>query len=245
MEKLDIDQSKLYIIIGIGRSGTSLLQAIMNTFEGFCNKQESRIGPERLSCYSYVIKFNDFSYLENFIKKNWTDKYFVEKTPNSILCLPQLYERFPNANYLFLERNPLKIILSQMNFQPPGERYEKVKELWLKQGNISQEDLKLNFEQLRAKEILKRVKIQIENKSKFQNNITIKYENLLKDLEYHLELIKKTFNISPNINLAKQVLLIPSKSSKNNVYKFTSLSDEEAITMTKESCKLWGYDYSI
>jgi hypothetical protein len=245
MDKLNIDQSKLFIIIGIGRSGTSLLQAVMNTFEGFCNNKESRFGPERLSCYSYVIKFNDFSYLENFIKKNWTDKYFVEKTPNSILCLPQLYDRFPHANYLFLERNPLKIILSQMNFFPPGERYEKEKEIWLKQGNISKEDLKLNFEQLMAKQILKRVKIQIENKSKFHNSISLKYENLVKDLEYHLELMKKTFNISPNIDMAKQVFLVPSNSSKNNIYNFISLTDNDAISMIKESCKLWGYDYNI
>ena len=94
-----IEQSKLFFIIGIGRSGTTILQEVMNTFKGFCNLYESRVGPDRISCYSYILKNNDFSYLEKYIKNNWTDEYFVEKTPNSILCLPQLFKRYPKANY--------------------------------------------------------------------------------------------------------------------------------------------------
>lgn len=244
MAKPDIDQSKLFFIIGIGRSGTSLLQEIMNTYEGFCNTHESRVGSKKLSCYSYVLKSNDFSYLEDFMRLNWSDEFFVEKTPNSILCLPQLSERYPDANYIFLERNPLKIILSQMNFHPPGRKDIKtrLKQLW--QGNFAGKDLVLNFEQFKAKQILKRVESQVTHKSKFCNQITIKYEDLIENLDSHLMLIKDTFNVTPDIPLAKQTLSTPSKSSKKNTYKFTSLSDHAAIDMTRKACELWGYEYA-
>jgi len=237
------DVKKLFFIIGVGRSGTSLLQEIMNTFDGFCNEIESRILPKRISCYSAVIKHNDFSDLEYFSLKNWTRTYFIEKTPNSILCLPQLYEKFSHANYLFLERHPLKILLSQMNFHPPGSSNQKFREKWLEQGNVSKEDLELNFEHFKAKQLLKWIKAQVKSKQKFQNKITIRYENMVKNLESQLIIMKKTFKITPNINLAKQILSRPSKGSKHNSYMITSLTDQEAILLTKEACRLWNYDY--
>jgi hypothetical protein len=238
-----IDQNKLYFIIGVGRSGTSLFQSIMNTFDGFCNQNESRINPGRISCYTYVLKNNDFSFLENYIKKNWTNEFFVEKTPNSILCLPQLYARFPNSKYLFLERNPLEIILSQMNFHPPGKKDEMLRKLWLFQGNISYEDLELNYEQFKAKQLLKWVNSQAENKSRFKNQITVRYENLVKNLTKTISEIQNEFDICADSDLAKQILLQPSASSQNNKYDIKKLTDSKAIDWVKQACNLWDYEY--
>ena len=240
-----IEQSKLFFIIGIGRSGTTILQEVMNTFKGFCNLYESRVGPDRISCYSYILKNNDFSYLEKYIKNNWTDEYFVEKTPNSILCLPQLFKRYPKANYLFLERHPLKILLSQMNLHPPGEKDRLHRQKWLKQGNIGKEDLYLNYEQYKAKQNLKWVKAQVASKELFPNQVTIKYEGFIKEIDSYLRLMEKKFNIIPNFIKAKQVLARQSSSSKKNVYKIQSLSDNQAIKMIMEACSLWNYNYQV
>ena len=50
-----LDQKKLFFIIAPDRSGTSLLQEIMNTFSNFSNRLESRIaGPESDSCVAHA-----------------------------------------------------------------------------------------------------------------------------------------------------------------------------------------------
>ena len=126
-----IDQKKLFFIIAPDRSGTSLTQLLMNTFKGFCNTEESRIsGPDSPSCWEYVIKLNDFSYLEKFINEKWTSEFFVEKSPPSINCMPQISEKFPDANFIFLKRNPLKIILSQLNYSMEFLKLEKENMIW-------------------------------------------------------------------------------------------------------------------
>jgi len=92
------NQEKLFFIIAPDRSGTTLIQEIMNTFSNFCNYSESRIaGPDSPSCWEFVLKHNDFSYLENFIKDNWTSEFFVEKSPPSIHCIPQISNQYLNS----------------------------------------------------------------------------------------------------------------------------------------------------
>jgi len=110
------NQEKLFFIIAPDRSGTTMLQEIMNSFSNFCNYSQSRIsGPDSPSCWEFVQKHSDFSYLENFIKDNWTSEFFVEKSPPSINCIPQISNRYPNANFILLKRDPQKIVLSQLN----------------------------------------------------------------------------------------------------------------------------------
>jgi len=250
--KLLLEQSKMFFIVGLGRSGTTLLQEIMNTFRGFCNLAEARIDPGEtnltlqwpMSCYAFIRKFNDFSYLEKFIKKNWTNEYFVEKTPNSILSLTQLSEKYPDANYIFLERNPIKILLSWMNYQPPGEWDDKKRQYDLEAGNIEKDELLLNYEQHRAKQVLKMVKEQVFKKPFFRNQITIRYEDLIKNLDSHLKLMGKKFDIQPDLKEAQKILSRPSPSSKNNKYDIKSISDPIAINMIKEACSLWNYEYN-
>lgn len=240
-----VDQFKLFFIIGIGRSGTSILQALMNTFVGFCNTRESRVGVDLISCYAFVIKSNDFTNLEKFICNNWNGNYFVEKTPNSILCLPQLFNKYPNAIYIFLERHPIKILLSQMNFFPPGESDRKKRVYDLQIGNIEEKELSLNYEQHRAYQVLKAVKAQVAGKPLFPNQLTIRYEKLINNLESSLLLLQDTFNIIPNIGRAKEVFSGPSCSSRHNKYDIKSISDPEAIKMMSEACSLWHYESCI
>jgi len=244
---VSLNQSNLFFIIGISRSGTSLLQEIMNTFSRVCNLRESTGGflnGIRMNCYAFINQFNDFSYLENFIQKNWTDKYFVEKTPLSILCLDKLHERYPKANYIFLKRHPLKIMLSQMNHQPKGEKDNHLRKRQYESGLITKDDLQLNFEQFKAKQILRIVKLQIKNVHLFSNQITIRYEDFLNNLDSNIKLIANTFNLIPNLEKAKNIFSSSSYSSQQTRYDVKHVDDKKAIEMIKQSCNLWGYDYN-
>ena len=239
------DQSKLFFIIGCGRSGTTLLQEIMNTFEGFCNVNESWTAPHGVSCYAYVQKFNDFTNLEKYIQKNWTDEFFVENTPNSIFSLTQLSQRFPNANYLFLERDPYKILLSVLNYHSTGKKFETKKLRQYVLGNtVDENDFLLDHEEYFAKTHLRMIQEQTSKKSIFKNQIIIKYEDLINDLESQLKLLEKIFSIKPNLQEAKKILSRLSASSKYNTYDTKSISDPQAKKMVSEACSLWNYDFN-
>lgn len=141
-----INEENLFFIIGQGRSGTSILQHIMQTFYDFSNKNfESKEKKTHYNFWDPVILENDFSALENFIERNWTNRYFVEKTPISIYCLAQLHMRFPNSNYIFLERDPNDIVLSQITLPTLNENLRR--QLHLEKQVMEPDDLHLNKQQ--------------------------------------------------------------------------------------------------
>jgi len=232
------NEERLFFIMGIGRSGTTLLQELMNTFDGFCNDTESIDLKNMVSFWMPVQTSNDFSLLENFIEKNWTRKYFVEKMPTSILCLPQLLNRFPKSNYLFLERDPMDIVLSQITL--PAIDEDRREEFHVKNFIMEKEDLDLNKEQYWAKLTLKLTNVQTLYKHKFKKAVTIRYENLIQSLDSHLELIKNTFKVNPDFERARQVLSRPTKSPKST-HEVNELTDELAIEMVKQARRLWDY----
>ena len=235
------DHSKLFFIIAPDRSGTTLLQNIMNTFSNFCNRKESRIaGPQSPSCWDYVIKHNDFSYLEKFIEENWTSEFFVEKSPPSIICLPQISKKFPNANFIFLKRNPFKIVRSQLNLHygiaEMGTRREDLENILLKKGSITP-----IREQIFARQLLKMIKRQIRYKPNYLKSVEIKYEDLIGSLDEQINLLKNYFGIEPNLNKAREHLRQPSSSSTFR-YGVRELTDKVSNDIIKLACKLWRYE---
>jgi len=131
-----------------------------------------------------------------------------------------------------------------MNWHPQGEWDDKKRKYDLEAGNIEKDELLLNYEQHRAKQVLKMVKEQVFKKPLFRNQITIRYEDLIKNLDSHLELIGKKFDIQPDLKEAQKILSRPSASSKNNKYDIKSISDPIAINMIIEACSLWNYEYN-
>lgn len=234
-----INQEKLFFIIAPPRSGTTLLQDLMNTFSGFCNTEESRIsGKNSPFCWRYVLEYNDFSYLEKFIEDHWSKEFFVEKSPPSINCLEQTLERFPDANYIFLERNPEKIIKSIFNLRL---EHSKLGSRKIDLANSMDDDVNLlRFEELKTKRLLEMIKKQVENKPNFKNQVTIRYEHLVDSLDFNLSLLSKTFGIEPDIKKAHQCLDRPSHSSKFR-YGYDTISSKKAKAMMKISCALWNY----
>lgn len=186
-------QTRLFFIIGIGRSGTSLLQEILNCFDDFCNIGESKIyNGHELNLWTPVRETNNFAPLEEFIVNNFTSKYFAEKTPDSILCLEQLINEYPNSNYIFLQRNPEKILLSLLNMF--HDSYD-IKERFYHIENkiMSIDDLFLNREQYYAKMILQQIENQIKFVNDFKNCFILKYEDLISDPELIIDQIERKF----------------------------------------------------
>ena len=237
---MELIQEKIFFIVAPPRSGTTLLQGIMNTFSGFCNKEESRIaGGNSPSCWQFVIRDDDFLPLEKFIREKWDKEYFVEKSPPSIFCLPQIQKRFPNANFIFLERNPNKILQSILNLffgmSQIGRRKEDLGTL------IGNDKTVLKFEEARTRQLLKMITYQIRYKNLFKNQISIKYEDLVSDLEKNILGIEKRFGIQANLKQARKIMDKPSNSS-NFRYWYKELSSNKANSMLNLACKLWGYD---
>ena len=240
VEMQKFDQKKLFFIIAPDRSGTTLLQNIMNTFSNFCNVQESRIaGPGSQSCWDYVIKHNDFSYLEKFLRKKWTSEFFVEKSPPSINCMPQIRKKFPDANFIFLRRDPNKIILSQLNLHfglsEIGYRKADLGNLLLKPNSVP-----LKRERIMAKRLLKMIRNQMKYKHIFQNKFEIRYEDLVNSLDEQINLLGNHFGINPNHKNAQKILSYPTSSATFR-YGIKDLSDKIAKDIIKTTCKLWDY----
>jgi len=236
-------QRKLFFIIGVGRSGTSLLQELMCTFSGFCNKKESKIsGPRSMTCWTPVRKSNDFSYLENFILKNWTDEFFVEKTPDSILCIPQMVQKFPKANFILLWRNPYDIVLSQLNLFPDHSEDFLERKYHVENLIMNEDDLSLNQEQYWSKFTLFQITQMVKNSRLLHNNMLLKYEQLTNSWYSCLKLLEKKFGIKKNKELAQKIIQLPSYSSIENKYQFDTITDKQAITMIEKASKLLGYN---
>ncbi len=234
------DHKKILFIIEPDRSGTSLTQEIMNTFPGFCNTKESRIaGADSPSCWEYVAKYNDFSYLENFIEKNWSSEFFVEKSPPSFNCLPQIAKKYPDSNYIFLKRDPNKILLSQLNLfngiSELGTRKNDLEDLLLKKGGVINKR-----EKLMAKRLVKMISNQVRYKQNFANSIEIKYEDLTQSLDSQLKLIEDNFGIEINYQKAKKQLEKPSYSSTFR-YGLKELTDKVSLDLINLASRLWGY----
>ena len=235
-----LDQKKLFFIIAPDRSGTSLMQEIMNTFSNFCNSTESRIaGPDSPSCWEYVKKYNDFSYLEKFITKNWTSEFFIEKSPPSINCMPQISKRYPDANFILLKRNPLKIVLSQLNLfygvSELGTRHHDLSGLVLKKGGVIEQR-----ERIMTKRLLKMISNQVRYKEYLHHRVELRYEDIIDSLDSQLNLLQDYFGIKANFSKAQDQLEKPSYSSTFR-YGLKDISDKISSDFIQLACNLWGY----
>jgi len=130
-----------------------------------------------------------------------------------------------------------------LNFNFAGEFDQKGLQNSLKDSKMNVGGTLYNSEKYKAKRILKAVKAQVINKHLFNNKITIRYENMIKDIDSELIKIGQKFNIEPNIDKAKDVLLRPSRSSRKNRYDIKSISNRDAKKMVIEACSSWNYDY--
>jgi hypothetical protein len=237
---LNSKQKKLFFIVGPTGSGTNIIQKIMNTFFDFCNLKESKTSDEKsTSLWTPVRKSGDFTHLEKFIEENWLSEFFVECTSDSVFCLSQLSNKFPESNYIFLVRDPKEIVISHLNkFQGAYdilERHYHIENLMMEK-----DDLVLNREQYYSKFTLKQILKQAQSQKKFQYGFTIRYESLINSFHSQISEIEKYFGIMANFENAYSVMKKPLQN-QSHISKIKDLTDMQAISMIKTACRIWNY----
>ena len=250
---MKIDKNKIFFIVGIGRSGTTILQELLfscyklkkdqnNRDEHgyFCNLKESKYDKGTTSCWYPVRKNNDFSYLEKFFSENWYEEFFIEKTPDSVYSLDKMKENFPNSNVIFLKRDPYSLVLSQLNFVLMNSD-EIEKNYHLKILVSKKKDMGLNTQEYWAKRTLLGIQKMEKFKNKFDNRVIIKYESILNEFENEFEKLKDKFGVIPGRH-TKKILDRPSASGRKNSHKIKEITNGKALEYVKEARKLWGYE---
>ncbi len=118
--------------------------------------------------YKGIRKYSDHLY-GSFLKKNGK-KFYVDKTSRYYLALPELYQVYPDAKYIFLIRNPLSILASFIEN--------------MVQGNI--QTLGRN-ESIRT-DLMQGYKIIVNNKDTTKVDCTvIQYESLINNPDIEIE----------------------------------------------------------
>ena len=250
----NIKNENIFFIIGIGRSGTTFLQELLfscyknkhssstnskseEDIGFFCNLKESKYDEENFSCWYPIRKNKDFLFLNQFITDNWTDEFFIEKTPDSVFSLKEMRECFEKSNFIFLERNPYSIVLSQLNLFQDNDLSERK---WHIKNLISKkEDLDLEFEEYWAKFTLRGIQEMVNERDNFHNKIIFRYEDILNNFENEFLKFHK-WGVKEG-NYTKKILKRPSSSSTKNVYKIKDITNEKALEYINEACKILKY----
>ena len=113
---------KPIIIIGAGRSGTSILQKVIGThpkivaltpdlnFIWRYNNQQithDQLEPQNADA---KVKIYIWKYFNNNVKNN--EEFVVEKSVCNTIRIPFVYEVFPDAKYIYIERDGIDVIAS-------------------------------------------------------------------------------------------------------------------------------------
>jgi hypothetical protein len=136
-----MNDSQLVFIISLPRSGTTLLQKLLMAHSEISSvgepwiilplaytinnrKIKAEYGYEtykRAQSYifkqlpygkeDYIVEIRNFV-LNIYDKLKNDTKYFIDKTPRYYFIIPEIYEIFPNAKFIFLLRNPTGIFSS-------------------------------------------------------------------------------------------------------------------------------------
>ena len=218
-------------IVGVGRSGTSLLQAMLNAHSEITFTPETHFIKSYLSkkfklseCKDKILKDKYLKNLNLDLKKNLlnssdklnfyinilTDyrlkkskKFVGDKDPKNIEYLKFIKQNFPNCLIIHIFRDPRAVISSRIKAEWSKSRY-----LW---QHILIYKAQLNFFE--------------KNKNIFGDRyIEIKYEELLKEPKKQLEKILKKMNLNYEENMisfsnvAHEIVKKEELSWKNNLF---------------------------
>ena len=216
-------------IISMPRSGSTLLQRILLSHKavggtaepwillpliyskkssGVLSEYSSRLSfkgvndmlkevPDAENVYNDRIKeFADGIY-SKILKNN--EVYFLDKTPRYYLIIDDLYKIYPEANFVYLFRNPINIYASILKTWC-NNKFSKL------YGNHNDLTIGVN----KISEAYKRYK---DNK----NTISVRYEDLVSQPEEIIKDIQKFLEINYDERLSKNFVNVKIDTKNNNV----------------------------
>ena len=200
---------KYIFIISQPRSGSSLLQQIINSNEkvysdienwillSLLTEENTGLSEEGYSTFKKSKNINAFiqsnnlkkvyySAVRSFItnlhskKLNKKHEYILEKTPRYYHIINDLFSCFPNSKIIILVRHPLAVLASIINYNFNGKWY-----------NIFSDD--------RLHDLITCVENINNNNTRFA--IKVKYEDLINNPKSTLQKIFKFLNLIPNTKI--------------------------------------------
>lgn len=225
------DNFEPIFIVGVGRSGTSLLQAMLNAHSKITFTPETHFIKSYLSkkfklseCKNKIFKDKYLKNLNLDLKKNLLNssnklnfyinilteyrlkkskKFVGDKDPKNIEYLKLIKQNFPNCLIVYIFRDPRAVISSRIKAEWSKNRY-----LW---QHILAYKAQFNFFE--------------KNKNIFGDRyVEIKYEKLLKEPKKQLEKILKKMNLNYEDNMisfsnvAHEIVEKEELSWKNNLF---------------------------
>lgn len=227
-----MEDFKPIFIVGVGRSGTSLLQSMLNAHKDisfppethfiryylikknkFNNVKDKLLEDENLKKLNIdlIELVNNSSTLRDFyvslLKKyiNLKDKRFVgDKDPKNVESLKVIKENFPNSTIIHIYRDPRAVIAS------------RIKAKWSMNRPFWQQLLAYKTQLTYGRDVGGRL---------FENYLEIKYEDLLSHPERELSKITKKLGLNFDSGMleyykkADEVIVGEEKDWKKNLYR--------------------------
>ena len=123
LSKLEIENSqelKPIFIVGMPRSGTSLIEQILSTHSMVYGAGELKYLPEIIydnewnidTDVSELLKLIRSKYLSQLVKLNQSKKYIVDKMPFNFFSIGFILNAIPEAKIIHMSRNPMAVCWS-------------------------------------------------------------------------------------------------------------------------------------
>jgi len=227
-------QVKPIFILGLPRSGTSLLLTILSAHKEIAGMAETWLllpfmyankNNGVLANYSHNLGYAGLTdlinnlpgkeqqynnYLRMFFDNLYSSlanshKYFIDKTPRYYYIIPELVKLYPDAKFIFLFRNPIQIFASRMNTTHAKNRFS----IFSHQGNY--------FDMLKGPKLLSKGYEMIKDKA-----FAIHFEQFVKDPEQHIKEMLNYLELDYNENMLSDFdpTKLPGRLLDSNVFEY-------------------------